>query len=169
MVSPQYIRSDFTRFEYQVAQTEMLKRKHKIIPLLLEEVKNIRNEMDKNLRIIIDSVTYIKWPGEDNSKLLDQFWQQLQLSLPKKKKTSSSSYPFYLSASFPSFSKFSEKDSMDLVDSYSSLSSKQEKSFHREDSDSESFHSYHDTRENGGNISDEKHLPEDLNHIDVIC
>lgn len=65
----------------------MLKRKHRIIPIVLEGLSQMNFSMDKNLKGIIDSVTYIEWPGQgdDISKKKDKFWKQLQLSLPKKK------------------------------------------------------------------------------------
>ena len=65
----------------------MLKRKHRIIPIVLEGLSQMNFSMDKNLKGIIDSVTYIEWPGEgeDISRKRDKFWKQLQLSLPKKK------------------------------------------------------------------------------------
>ena len=87
ILSPRYIQSEFTRFEYQKAQTEMLKRKHKIIPILLEDITSVKPKMDKNLKGIIDSVTYLEWPGSrsENDKKIEKFWKRLTLSLPKKK------------------------------------------------------------------------------------
>lgn len=42
--------------------------------------------MDKNLKGIINSVTYLEWPkSEEKQKKEDKFWKRLQLSLPKKK------------------------------------------------------------------------------------
>ena len=43
--------------------------------------------MDKGLRYILDTITYIKWPGTDNSKEESQFWERLRLSMPKKRVT----------------------------------------------------------------------------------
>ncbi|XP_012934957.1 uncharacterized protein LOC106011102 [Aplysia californica] len=78
--------------EYQMAQHEMLKLKHKIIPVVLEDVSGIPT-MDKNLRAIIESVTYIKFPGEEpiSSKLRTRFWKLLELAMPKKKSESTRS------------------------------------------------------------------------------
>ncbi|KAK3602706.1 hypothetical protein CHS0354_017148 [Potamilus streckersoni] len=85
ILSPRYLESEFTQFEYQKAQHEMLKKKHRIIPVLLEDISHIRGKMDKNLESIIDTVTYIEWPGEENAKRADKFWKRVELSLPKKK------------------------------------------------------------------------------------
>lgn len=65
----------------------MLKRKHRIIPIVLEGVSQMNFDMDKNLKGIINSVTYLEWPGfgDDIAKKTEKFWKRLQLSLPKKK------------------------------------------------------------------------------------
>ncbi|XP_060577096.1 uncharacterized protein LOC132734378 isoform X2 [Ruditapes philippinarum] len=90
VLTPRYVESEFTRFEYQKAQTEMLKRKHRIIPIMLEDISEV-SDIDKNLKGIIGSVTYLEWPSTEDtsnsSKKLDKFWKRLQLSLPKKKVT----------------------------------------------------------------------------------
>ena len=74
--------------EYQKAQHEMLKLKHKIIPIVLEDISEVR-DIDKNLKSILDSVTYLEWPGIENDKKLERFWTKLELSLPKKSTSSS--------------------------------------------------------------------------------
>ena len=73
--------------EYQKAQHEMLKLKHRIIPIVLEDISKC-SHMDKNLKGILNSVTYIEWPGEENSKRLERFWKKIELSLPKKSSVS---------------------------------------------------------------------------------
>ncbi|KAL3861770.1 hypothetical protein ACJMK2_007791 [Sinanodonta woodiana] len=85
ILSPRYVESEFTQFEYQKAQHEMLKKKHRIIPVLLEDISHIKGTMDKSLESIIDTVTYIEWPGENNAKKTETFWKRVELSLPKKK------------------------------------------------------------------------------------
>ena len=89
VLSPAYVTSEWCRMEYQKAQHEMLKLKHRIIPIVLEDISNCSN-MDRNLKGILNSVTYIEWPGEENSKRLDRFWKKIELSLPKKSKISNS-------------------------------------------------------------------------------
>ncbi|KAL4237066.1 TIR domain [Mactra antiquata] len=83
VLSPEYVKSEWCRMEYQKAQHEMLKLKHKIIPVVLEDISEVNN-IDKNLKSIISSVTYLEWPGSDNSKKVEKFWKKLELSLPKK-------------------------------------------------------------------------------------
>lgn len=88
ILTPRYLESEFTRFEYQKAQTEMLKKKHRIIPVVLEDISTIiSSNMDKHLKAIIDTVTYLEWPfdAECSTKKLEKFWKRLHLSLPKKK------------------------------------------------------------------------------------
>ncbi|XP_033737836.1 toll-like receptor 4 isoform X2 [Pecten maximus] len=88
ILTPRYIESEFTRFEYQVAQHEMLKRKHRIIPILLEDISDSISSMDPNLRQIIRSVTYIEYPGADaTEKKLNTFWKRMSLSMPKTRST----------------------------------------------------------------------------------
>ena len=65
----------------------MLKRKHRIIPILLEDITSVKSRMDKNLKGIIDSVTYLEWPGNRCDKKMEKFWKRLTLSLPKKKES----------------------------------------------------------------------------------
>ncbi|KAH9489307.1 hypothetical protein Btru_057056 [Bulinus truncatus] len=89
ILSPSYVASEWCRMEYQKAQHEMLRLKHKIIPIILEDIDGMP-EMDANLKTIIDTVTYIKWPGEEEpstSKKVERFWKLLELSMPKKKET----------------------------------------------------------------------------------
>ena len=66
----------------------MLKRKHRIIPILLEDISSVKATMDTNLKGIIDSVTYLEWPGISCEKKEEKFWKRLTLSLPKKKESS---------------------------------------------------------------------------------
>ena len=92
LISPSFVRSEFTRFEYQVAQQEMLKRKHRIIPVLLDDISDCQSSMDPNLKTILSSVTYLEWPGDScPDKKVDKFWKRLQLSLPKKRSNSDTS------------------------------------------------------------------------------
>ncbi|CAG2220059.1 unnamed protein product [Mytilus edulis] len=97
VISKSYIESEWCRLEYQKAQHEMLKMKHRIIPVILEEISNLK--IDKNLKAILSSVTYIEWPGESDSKKLEKFWKQLKLSMPKKQTSSSSEHISSISSS----------------------------------------------------------------------
>ncbi|KAL3869474.1 hypothetical protein ACJMK2_042151 [Sinanodonta woodiana] len=86
VMSKNYVKSEFTRFEYQCAQQEMLQKKHRIIPILLEDITDIKDTIDPTLKVILNSVTYIVWPGENNPKELQKFWKRLELSMPKIRK-----------------------------------------------------------------------------------
>lgn len=88
ILSPNYIDSEWCRMEYQKAQHEMLKLKHKIIPVVLEDISSSKF-IDKNLKTILNTVTYLEWPGHDHSKKLDRFWKHLELSMPKKRTSGS--------------------------------------------------------------------------------
>ena len=68
-----------------MAQTEMLKRRHRIIPLVLEDINPVKGDLDPNLEQIIHSVTYLEWPGNEDSLKIQKFWKKLVLSMPKKK------------------------------------------------------------------------------------
>ncbi|XP_045157464.2 uncharacterized protein LOC123523822 [Mercenaria mercenaria] len=96
ILSPEYVQSEWCRMEYQKAQHEMLKLKHKIIPVVLADLSEVKN-IDKNLKSIMNSVTYLEWPGQENTKKAERFWKKLELSLPKK-----SSQPCSQSDSVPS-------------------------------------------------------------------
>ncbi|XP_046361619.2 cell death abnormality protein 1-like [Haliotis rufescens] len=88
VLSPKYMESDFTRFEYQVAHNEMLKQKHKVIPLLLEDISQQKHLTDRTLTSILKSITYIEWPRNGEENKLKTFWRRLELSLPKRKSRS---------------------------------------------------------------------------------
>ena len=68
----------------------MLKRKHRIIPVLLDDISESKSSLDPNLKSILSSVTYLEWPHESDQKKTEKFWKRLQLSLPKKRQNSDS-------------------------------------------------------------------------------
>ncbi|XP_062617978.1 uncharacterized protein LOC134279584 isoform X2 [Saccostrea cucullata] len=82
VLSPRFLNSEWTRYEYQVALQEMLKKKHRIIPVILEDISDVE-DIDETLKQILSSITYIKWP--DTEKKEKHFWKTLQLSLPKRR------------------------------------------------------------------------------------
>ena len=69
--------------EYQVAQQEMLKLRHRIIPIMLEDVSHMEN-LDENLQFILKSVTYVEWPGASNPQKQHAFWKKIRKALPKE-------------------------------------------------------------------------------------
>ncbi|GAB1600089.1 uncharacterized protein LOC115215177 isoform X1 [Argonauta hians] len=87
VLSPDYVISEWTRMEYQVAHQEMLKKHHKIIPIIFRSIDSI--DIDKNLSYIIKSITYLEWPesDENDENKIKKFWQKLRLTMPKKKET----------------------------------------------------------------------------------
>ncbi|XP_067678317.1 protein draper-like [Haliotis asinina] len=89
ILTPSYIQSEFCRFEYQRAQHEMLKRKQRIIPIVLQDITKDRVYMDETLCTILDSITYIEWPRDRNEKKVDKFWKRVELSMPKRRSRSS--------------------------------------------------------------------------------
>ncbi|ELU08886.1 hypothetical protein CAPTEDRAFT_206956 [Capitella teleta] len=77
ILSPRFVESEWTRFEYQVAQRSMLQLRHRIIPVLFEDFE-IQNS-DPNLRLILSTITYLKWDPEQSTR----FWEKLNLILNK--------------------------------------------------------------------------------------
>ncbi|XP_071119350.1 neurogenic locus notch homolog protein 3-like [Haliotis cracherodii] len=90
ILTPSYIQSEFCRFEYQRAQHEMLKRKQRIIPIVLQDISEDRVYMDDTLSTILDTITYIEWPKDGNDKRVEKFWKRVELSMPKRRSRSSS-------------------------------------------------------------------------------
>ena len=92
VISPDYVGSIWTRLEYQVAQQQMLRLRHKIIPIIYRDINHL-TDLDLNLKLLLGSVTYLLWPGDNaTSKQLKQFWKQLQTALDQpchNKRTSS--------------------------------------------------------------------------------
>ncbi|XP_062566453.1 uncharacterized protein LOC134228775 [Saccostrea cucullata] len=111
ILSPNYVESEWCRMEYQKAQHEMLKRKHRIIPIMFRDITKC-DKFDKALGDILRTVTYIQWPEDGDSNKIERFWNQLRLSLPKKRG------PTYSSSSFTS----SGSGSTETTDIYSSIS-----------------------------------------------
>lgn len=112
VLSPNYVESEWCRMEYQKAQHEMLKRKHRIIPIMFRDISKA-DKCDSALYDILHTVTYIQWPEDGDSLKIDRFWNQLRLSLPKKRMQYSPSSPHHPS---------SESLSTDTSDIYSSSS-----------------------------------------------
>ncbi|CAC5420259.1 unnamed protein product [Mytilus coruscus] len=86
IISREYLQGGYTTFELEMAHAEMIatKSKHKIIPILLDKYDNLQGLMDDTLKHIIQSVTYITWPGETSQRDVKTFWKRLELSMPKR-------------------------------------------------------------------------------------
>ncbi|XP_036361282.1 probable serine/threonine-protein kinase DDB_G0272254 isoform X2 [Octopus sinensis] len=79
-----YIDSEWTRMEYQVAQQEMFKLRHRIIPVILGNFKDL-DIKDKNLKFILETVTYLQWPSDsEGTHLQTAFWNNLKKTLRNK-------------------------------------------------------------------------------------
>ena len=50
---------------------------------MFREIDGVQN-VDKNLNLILKSITYIKWPTNKKQKDIQKFWEQLRLTMPKK-------------------------------------------------------------------------------------
>ncbi|CAL1544805.1 unnamed protein product [Lymnaea stagnalis] len=86
VISPAFVSSSWCKFEYQMALQEMLHEKHRILPIIIGDVSHLKDEMDDTLKSILNTVTWLEYPGIDASEQqLDKFWKRLALSLPKKR------------------------------------------------------------------------------------
>lgn len=111
VLSPNYVESEWCRMEYQKAQHEMLKRKHRIIPIMFRDITKA-DKCDSALHDILHTVTYIQWPEDGDSLKIDRFWNQLRLSLPKKRMQPSPSSPSTESLSTESSDIYSSSSSI---------------------------------------------------------
>ena len=60
--------------------------RHRIIPVILRDVD--KEVIDRNLRNIMETITYLQWPGENTGGHEEKhFWDQLKLSMPKTRKS----------------------------------------------------------------------------------
>ncbi len=82
IITQAYVRSGWTRYEYQLAQEEMINRQHKVIPIFLEDPAHVRIE-DKNLRHMLKSVTYLIWPTSLRNDKIEKFWDNLRKTIQK--------------------------------------------------------------------------------------
>ncbi len=80
IITQDYVKSGWTRYEYQLAQEEMINRGHTIVPIFLEDPEEINIE-DENLQRMMKSVTYIVWPGEGSGQKLKKFWDNVKRSI----------------------------------------------------------------------------------------
>ena len=102
LLTPSYIQSGWTQFEYAVAHHRMVEKKIKIIPIIFQDISNVTN-IQQGLSHLLRTITYIEWPGSDNHKNLSEFWERLRLSMPKKR---SSSIASLTDSQFPRLSRF---------------------------------------------------------------
>ncbi len=60
VLSPCYVQGEWTRFEYQVAQHQMLKLKHRIIPIIFSDISKVQPHK-KNKPILPMGILYFCW------------------------------------------------------------------------------------------------------------
>ncbi|XP_070195471.1 toll-like receptor 13 [Littorina saxatilis] len=85
VLTPRYLESEWAEFEYQKASQEMLKLNIRIVPIILEEI-TATTTINHTLKAILESVTYITYPGSQASQQqLDKFWERVHLSMRKMK------------------------------------------------------------------------------------
>lgn len=133
VLSPSFVTSEWSKPEYQKAKERLLKCKHRVIPIVLEDIRSVP-QMDKNLKRITNSNNSFKWPGEEKSSSsgeIARFWKLLELAMPKKrshyKRCHSYSSDLPLAVSRSSFnsvvSSLTEKDIISSSTSRSGISS----------------------------------------------
>lgn len=91
VLSPAYVTSEWTKFEYQVAQLEMLRQRHLIVPVIFRDISHLSASLDANLSVILNSVTYLTWPAHRADVINDiaqqrEFWRALQRALGQPRK-----------------------------------------------------------------------------------
>ena len=59
----------------------MLLRKTRILPIVLKDISHV--SVSRGLRFILDTITFIKWPENGNTREKSDFWDRLRLSMPK--------------------------------------------------------------------------------------
>ncbi|ELT87641.1 hypothetical protein CAPTEDRAFT_29778, partial [Capitella teleta] len=56
LISPEYLSEEWPRFEYVLAQQEMLRLRHRIIPVILSDVTGVE-DIDPVLKTMMQSLT----------------------------------------------------------------------------------------------------------------
>jgi hypothetical protein len=108
LISPEYLSEEWPRFEYVLAQQEMLRLRHRIIPVILSDVTGVE-DIDPVLKNMMQSLTCIVWPANEDKKEVGKFWKRLELAMPKKKKEETRR-TFWKRLSFPRLVKRAEID-----------------------------------------------------------
>jgi hypothetical protein len=83
LISPEYLQEEWPRFEYVLAQQEMLRLRHRVIPVILRDISHV-TDVDPVLKNMMKSLTCIVWPQEDDNRAVQKFWKRIELAMPKK-------------------------------------------------------------------------------------
>ncbi|XP_012938631.1 uncharacterized protein LOC101856027 [Aplysia californica] len=121
IINPDYVEREWSRFEFLIAQHETLKLKQRIIPIILKDLCEEARKKDKTLKHIMESVKCLQYPHlkSENSSTSPQsvsreqhsqvdvlkkekkfkkkeckFWERLELTMPKKRKSSEKKLSF---------------------------------------------------------------------------
>ena len=85
IITPDYLTSDWCKFEYQMALQEMMVDRHRVLPIIAGDVEELKEKMKGAMRRLLESVTWLEYPGhEAGQDKLDRFWTKLVRSMPKK-------------------------------------------------------------------------------------
>ena len=79
-----FVQQGFTDFECEVALDEAINGRHRIIPVIVDDIKILKPKMSRVLQFILESFTYIELPCNQDGHVNESFWRRLQDSLPRK-------------------------------------------------------------------------------------
>ncbi|XP_077862459.1 single Ig IL-1-related receptor-like [Saccoglossus kowalevskii] len=82
----QFVRSEWCNYEVDQAKFEMFGLRHKLIPIMFEDVTYMGDEMSATLKSILDSINYLTWPRNGSEKEQKEFWKKLISAMPRKHK-----------------------------------------------------------------------------------
>ena len=84
MLTPSYLQSEWTKYEYDVAIHRLIERKTRIVPILFQDINHMSN-IKEGLRNLLKTVNYIEWPGSESPEERSAFWEKLQKAMPREK------------------------------------------------------------------------------------
>ncbi|KAL3869470.1 hypothetical protein ACJMK2_042148 [Sinanodonta woodiana] len=90
VISKQYILREFTKFRNFYVRQEILQQKHRVIPIFMENISNLRPLIDRDLKTILNSVPYLQWHRDGTPQETRKFWERLKLCMPKLQKSTCS-------------------------------------------------------------------------------
>nr|XP_006814470.1 PREDICTED: uncharacterized protein LOC102803333 [Saccoglossus kowalevskii] len=84
ILSPEFVRSEWCNYEVDQAKFEMFGLRHKLIPIMFEDVTHMGDEMSATLKSILDSINYLTWLRNGSEKEKKEFWKRLISAMPRK-------------------------------------------------------------------------------------
>ena len=88
LLSPGFVESEWCRYEFQAALSEMLRLQTDLIPVIFEDLGPPEN-LSEDLRTMLRTLSYITWPGAilngryQTEEDRERFWKLLWQSLPE--------------------------------------------------------------------------------------